>query len=44
MILDGLVVAGVIKNDGWGQIGEICHRFTVDKQDPRVEVKITEVS
>ena len=41
---DGLVAAGVIQNDGWTNIGEIRHKFDVDKQDPRVEVRITEVS
>ena len=43
-ILDGLVQAGVIQNDGWANIGEIRHKFDLDKQDPRVEVKITEVA
>lgn len=43
-ILDGLVAAGVIQNDGWANVGDIRHRFSVDKQDPRVEVRITEVS
>lgn len=43
-ILDGLVAAGIIKNDGWAHIGEIRHRCTVDKQEPRIEVKITEVA
>lgn len=42
-ILDGLVVAGVIKNDGWKQIGDISHKFKVDKDNPRVEVRIKEV-
>lgn len=39
-ILDGLVMAGVIKNDGWNQIGDIVHRFEVDKNNPRIEVRI----
>lgn len=43
-ILDGLVEADVIENDGWKQIGNITHRFDVDKQNPRVEVEIEEVS
>ena len=43
-ILDGLVMARIIQNDGWAHIGEIRHRFMVDKQDPRVEVRITEVA
>ena len=44
MILDGLVVAGVIQNDGWAHIGSINNHFEVDKNNPRVEVKITEVA
>ena len=44
MILDGLVVAGVIKNDGWAHIGSINNHFEVDKNNPRVEIKITEVA
>lgn len=43
-ILDGLVEAGIIKNDGWANVGDIRHKFDVDKQAPRVEVKITEVA
>lgn len=43
-ILDGLVVAGIIKNDGWKQIGNINHSFEIDKDNPRVEVVIKEVS
>lgn len=43
-ILDGLVTAGVIENDGWKQIGDINHKFKVDKHNPRIEVEIREVS
>lgn len=43
MILDGLVVAGVIKNDGWSEIGSINNHFEVDKDNPRIEVEIREV-
>jgi Holliday junction resolvase RusA-like endonuclease len=42
-ILDGLVQAGVIANDGWKQIGDITHRFRVDKANPRIEVELIEV-
>lgn len=42
-ILDGLVNAGIIKNDGWKQIGDITHIFKVDKDNPRIEVEIEEV-
>ena len=42
-ILDGLVEAGIIENDGWKQIGNIFHYFEVDKKNPRVEIIIEEV-
>lgn len=42
-ILDGLVEAGAIKNDGWKQIGDILHKFKVDKHGPRIEVVIKEI-
>ncbi len=37
-IWDGLVMAGVLENDGWGQQGQVVHTMAVDKQNPRVEV------
>ena len=43
MILDGLVEAGVMKNDGWGDVASITHHFYQDKERPRVEVEIYEV-
>ncbi len=42
-VWDGLVVAGVLKNDGWKQIGDVTHRFRIDKFNPRVEVELIEV-
>lgn len=42
-VLDGLVEAGVIKKDGWAQIGDLQHTFDVDAANPRVEVEITEI-
>lgn len=39
-IFDGLVQANVLENDGWKQIGNVAHLFEVDKDNPRVEVKI----
>ncbi len=42
-LLDGLVEAGVIPNDGWGEVAGFSHSFAVDKQNPRVEVVIEEV-
>lgn len=41
-ILDGLVEAGVIENDGWKQVNDFIHKFRVDKLEPRVEVIIKE--
>lgn len=42
-IFDGLQEAGVIGNDGWQQIGDVTHRFEVDKRNPRVEIELMEV-
>lgn len=39
-IQDALVRAGVLKNDGWGEIEAFSDRFFVDKKNPRVEVEI----
>lgn len=41
-ILDGLQEAGIIDNDGWDQIGDIHHYFYVDKNSPRVELRLEE--
>lgn len=43
-VFDGLVEAGVLPNDGWNQIGDVTHRFGVDKANPRVEIEITDIS
>lgn len=37
-ILDGLVEAGIIPNDGWRHVADIHHSFAVDRDNPRVEV------
>jgi len=42
-ILDGIVQAGVLKNDGWKEIGDILHRFKVDKKNPRIEVQLIDI-
>ena len=39
-IQDALVRAGVLQNDGWGEIDSFSDRFFVDKKKPRVEVEI----
>jgi Holliday junction resolvase RusA-like endonuclease len=35
---DALVAAGVLKDDGWDEIGMISHTFAVDKTEPRLIV------
>ena len=42
-LLDGLTKAGIMDNDGWSEVGNIMHRFEVDKAKPRIEVKIYEL-
>ena len=42
-ILDGLVMAGVLPDDRRKQINSIKHEFGVDKQNPRVEIVLSEV-
>ncbi|GEP72000.1 hypothetical protein FD12_GL001571 [Lentilactobacillus rapi DSM 19907 = JCM 15042] len=39
-IQDGMMEAGLIDNDGWQQIGDYHDEFSVDKQNPRVEVEL----
>jgi Holliday junction resolvase RusA-like endonuclease len=41
-IQDGLVKAGVLKNDGWNEIEGFEDDFDVDAKNPRIIVKITE--
>lgn len=43
-VFDALQKMNFIKNDGWKQIGSVTHRFEVDKQNPRIEVEIKEIS
>jgi len=42
-IEDGLVNAGVLKNDGWNDIEKFADEFYIDRENPRVEVEITNV-
>lgn len=42
-ILDGLVAAGVIKDDGWKCVKGFNERWQVDKENPRVEVVLKDV-
>jgi len=42
-ILDGLVLAGIIENDGRKQIKKSSHQHAISKDNPGVIVKIQEV-
>jgi len=42
-VLDGIVMAGVLKNDGWKQIAGFRDDFFVDRENPRVEIELMEV-
>lgn len=44
VIEDALQKCGVISNDGWANIAGYSQDFFVDKDNPRIEVTITEVS
>ena len=39
-ILDALVKAGVLRNDGWKHVDSFADSFAIDKKNPRVEVTI----
>jgi len=43
-LLDGLVEAGKLKNDGWSEIGAFTEDVLIDKQNPRIEVSLREVT
>lgn len=40
-IFDGLQNAGIIKNDGWGEIGKIHHNFTIKNKKMAEGVIVT---
>ena len=43
VIQDALVASGVLKDDGWKYVVGFSDRFEVDKDNPRIEVRIREV-
>jgi Holliday junction resolvase RusA-like endonuclease len=43
VIQDELVKSRILQNDGWANIIGFSDSFAVDKQDPRIEVRIIEV-
>lgn len=41
-ILDSIVKAGLMRNDGWKEVKEFADNFFVDKENARVEIEIVE--
>lgn len=39
-IQDGLVTAGILKNDGWEDIVGFEDKFSLDAKNPRIEIEI----
>jgi hypothetical protein len=39
---DALQKAGIIRNDGWSELADPLHIFSIDKDNPRLELTITE--
>ena len=37
-VFDGFIQAGLLKNDGWNEIGNWTDNFHIDKESPRVEI------
>lgn len=42
-LFDGMQQAGVIPNDGWKEIGDWSEEFSIDKNNPRIEIEIEEM-
>ena len=43
-VFDGFIQAGLLRNDGWGEIGNWTDTFHVDKEYPRVEITIKQLN
>ena len=43
IILDGLVTAGILQDDGWKQVSSFTDNFEIDAVNPRIEVIISEI-
>ena len=43
VIQDALVIAGVLKDDGWNHVVGFSDKFEVDRENPRIEVLIKEI-
>ena len=44
LVLDCLVTAGILPDDGWDEIAALVHGFNVDASNPGVWVMLDEVS
>lgn len=42
-ILDGMVKAGALQNDGWKNVEGFADNFFIDRENPHVEVEIIEL-
>lgn len=42
VVQDGLVLARVLKNDGWDDVDGFADDFALDRRRPRIEITITE--
>lgn len=42
VVQDALTKTGLLENDGWAEIGNFSDEFFVDKENPRIEVRIEE--
>lgn len=43
VVQDALTRTGLLENDGWAEIGNFSDDFFVDKENPRIEVRIEEI-
>ena len=41
-LLDAMEIAGIIERDGWKNVSGFIDEFYVDKDNPRVEIELTE--
>jgi Holliday junction resolvase RusA-like endonuclease len=44
LVLDALVKAGILPNDGWNQVLQLDHVFIVDKESPGVTIILSSPS
>lgn len=42
VIMDALVQAGILADDGWNEVAKISDTYAIDRKRPRIEVTVTE--